>query len=300
MTPTRARAVTVARLLCALALLTVFGNASAELVHGRGLLWKVEGGAGGAPSHVFGTLHSDDPRVLDLDPATERAFREARRYAFELDFRKDVQARMSRAMFDREPPTLRQQLDPPDWQRALDAARARGVAERAVPLMEPWALAITLAVPPVDPASTLDRTLFDRAVERGRPVTGLETADEQIALFQQLATEVQLGMLRRVLELQAEQRIGPMFEQLRAAWLAGNLESLMAISKGNPMLPDAAGNAAFEQRVIDARNERMARRMQPVIDRGGAFVAIGALHLPGERGVLRLLQEAGYTVEAVE
>ena len=48
------------------------------------------------PSHVFGTIHSVDPRVLDLDPAIERASRAARHYTFELDFDADIRQNMRR------------------------------------------------------------------------------------------------------------------------------------------------------------------------------------------------------------
>jgi len=43
----------------------------------------------------------------------------------------------------------------------------------------------------------------------------------------------------------------------------------------------------------------MVERMQPLLTAGDSFIAIGALHLPGERGVLRLLAQRGYTVEAI-
>lgn len=277
-----------------------FGNAQADVVHGQGLLWRITGTDAGEPSYLFGTMHSDDPRVVDLRPAVERAFDNAHRYAFELDFRNDIRAAMQQAMFDRGSPTLREQLDPADWQRARAAAGERGLPEKAVLLMDPWALAITLAVPPVDPQQTLDRILFDRAVERGRPVTGLEKVGEQIDLFDGLATETQLKMLHQVLALHAEERIAPLFDQLREAWLRGDLQALTAIAEANPMLPDEADNDVFERRVIDERNERMVERMQPLVERGGAFVAVGALHLPGDKGMLRLLEQAGYTVEAME
>jgi hypothetical protein len=50
----------------------------------------------------------------------------------------------------------------------------------------------------------------------------------------------------------------------------------------------------FTERLLDARNERMAERMQPRLAEGGAFVAVGALHLPGEGGILKLLEGQGY------
>jgi uncharacterized protein YbaP (TraB family) len=50
--------------------------------------------------------------------------------------------------------------------------------------------------------------------------------------------------------------------------------------------------------MIGARNHRMVERMTKSFD-GGAFVAIGALHLPGEDGVLALLEQRGYAIKRV-
>ena len=52
-------------------------------------------------------------------------------------------------------------------------------------------------------------------------------------------------------------------------------------------------------RFIDARNLVMAERMTERLDQGGAFIAIGALHLPGEKGLVSLLKARGYRVEPV-
>jgi hypothetical protein len=43
----------------------------------------------------------------------------------------------------------------------------------------------------------------------------------------------------------------------------------------------------------------MVDRMQPFLDAGGAFIAIGAMHLPGDDGVLSLLANKGYEISAV-
>ena len=51
--------------------------------------------------------------------------------------------------------------------------------------------------------------------------------------------------------------------------------------------------------LIDQRNARMVTRMEPFLKRGQAFIAIGALHLPGEVGVLNLLAKQGYRVSVV-
>ena len=56
---------------------------------------------------------------------------------------------------------------------------------------------------------------------------------------------------------------------------------------------------AFLRRLIDDRNVHMIERMLPRLKQGAAFIAIGALHLPGEKGILQLLTERGYTVSVV-
>jgi len=285
-------------LLALIACLLTGPSAADELAHGQGLLWRITG-ADSAASYVFGTIHSDDPAVLDLPAAVEQAFTEAERYAFELDFSQAIQARMGRAMVDRSPPPLRERLDAATWEQARAAAEQRGLPAQALSVLEPWALAISLAVPPIQPAQSLDRVLSRRARERGAPTTGLETVDEQIAVFDSMAIAHQLELLRGVLDLIDRDALAPMFERLRAAWLREDLAAIVAVSEANPMLATPTAEAEFTQRLIEQRNRRMAQRMQPLLDKGGAFIAIGALHLPGDSGVLRRLEKAGYTVERV-
>jgi uncharacterized protein YbaP (TraB family) len=56
---------------------------------------------------------------------------------------------------------------------------------------------------------------------------------------------------------------------------------------------------SFMFRFIDARNRIMAGRMAARLDQGGAFIAVGALHLPGEKGLVSLLKSRGYRLEPV-
>jgi uncharacterized protein YbaP (TraB family) len=63
---------------------------------------------------------------------------------------------------------------------------------------------------------------------------------------------------------------------------------------------DDAGYAAFEEAMITGRNRTMADKAAPLLDRGSAFMAVGALHLPGPTGLIELFRTAGYTVTAVD
>jgi uncharacterized protein YbaP (TraB family) len=55
----------------------------------------------------------------------------------------------------------------------------------------------------------------------------------------------------------------------------------------------------FEQAMIVERNKTMIKSAEPIIDAGSAFIAVGALHLPGPDGLIELLRKAGHTVTAV-
>jgi uncharacterized protein len=63
---------------------------------------------------------------------------------------------------------------------------------------------------------------------------------------------------------------------------------------------DDAGYADFEQRIITDRNKTMATRAKPILDGGAVFMAVGALHLPGDEGVIELFRKDGFTVTAVD
>jgi hypothetical protein len=55
----------------------------------------------------------------------------------------------------------------------------------------------------------------------------------------------------------------------------------------------------FTQTAIVDRNLRMAERLEPILEQGGVFVAVGALHLPGPDGLFELLRAQGYRISAL-
>ncbi|MGZ5915114.1 MAG: TraB/GumN family protein, partial [Hyphomicrobium sp.] len=58
--------------------------------------------------------------------------------------------------------------------------------------------------------------------------------------------------------------------------------------------------AGFQEKLLTERNVKMRATAQPLLEQGGVFIAIGALHLPGKQGLIALLREAGYTVTPIE
>jgi len=90
-----------------------------------------------------------------------------------------------------------------------------------------------------------------------------------------------------------------MHRELLDAWRQRDLAMLMAINTAAMQTGDQKLAAEFQDRLIVRRNQLMAERMQPYLQEGNVFVAVGALHLPGEAGLLNLLEQRGYTVRAL-
>jgi len=89
-------------------------------------------------------------------------------------------------------------------------------------------------------------------------------------------------------------RRGRLQEDLTRAYLDRDLERLLRI--GYESLDPRGMTEGFADRLINERNVRMIDRLQPLLRRGKVFIAVGALHLPGDGGILALLEGRGYRV----
>jgi hypothetical protein len=164
--------------------------------------------------------------------------------------------------------------------------------------MKPWAAATALSMPVPETGRVLDVVLFQRAQQAGKPLHGLETIAEQLEVFDGLPLEDQVGLLRDAVE--QVDGLDAMLAELLAAYKRQDLAAMMAINEAAMAAGDQRLAGEFQRRLIVDRNHRMAERMEPWLNQGGAFVAVGALHLPGEQGIVSLLRQRGYSVRAVE
>lgn len=282
--------------------LLLFTLTSAQATDGvdRGLLWQIEHDGIDGPSYLFGTIHSADARVNDLPAHVQSAFAEAERYRFEIDFSRMLNDESLMQMFYLDGRTLADQLPAELWQRTRDAAASAGIPRAQLNMMKPWAIATVLSMPQEDPTAMLDYRLFERARNSKHPVEGLETIAEQIGIFDDLALDQQVDILRRSVSLFTDGRIAPMYEQMIDLYLEEDLAGLVAMADSHPTLTSPDDEEAFMRRLVDDRNRIMVTRMQSALRAGSAFIAVGALHLPGEQGIVRLLEQRGYRVSVID
>ena len=265
----------------------------------RGLLWRVDK-AGVAPSHVYGTIHVPDARLAQLPAPVRQRFDAAK--SLMLEFVPDPYSRerfLEAAMFmDRQ--TLQEKIGAQDFERAVEQLAPIGLSREVVNKLKPWGALINLRDPQrPDAAAPLDRQLLDLARARRLPTEQIEGVEEQIFTFDEFPMESQVALLKHSLAHQDE--LVALGERTMDAYLAGDLAAIWRLREAfgarHPEI--AAHQALMTKRVVHDRSVVMAFRMQRELRRGRAFVALGALHLYGEKGVLALLEADGYRARRV-
>ncbi len=279
-----------------LCLLLAGGPAFAKsLVNGDALLWKVTSERG-AVNYIFGTIHSDDPRVLRLKPAAQTAFTGSERLVLEIALSPEGMLDMMTRMYRRDNSTLQHDLPAPLYAQTLAAYKVRGLEESWVNRLTVWGAALSLMVPPSS-GMVLDLQLQSQMQARGKPVLGLETVESQLAVFADLDRESQVRML--TIALGELERMDQTTEKLIQYYLREDIAAIAGMEDEFHTGENRVFMEKLMDRLVDDRNRGMAQGMQQHMQAGQTFVAIGALHLPGKNGIIHLLRKAGYKVEPV-
>lgn len=272
--------------------------APAEERFARGLLWRVSR-KGVAPSHVYGTIHVADPRLAELPAAVRAAFAAAK--SLMVEFVPDPYAKerfLEAAMF-LDGQTLEGKIGAADFERAFEHLRPIGVSREFVNKLKPWGVLLNLRNPGGTGGSSLDAQLLEGARARRLPLHQIEGVEEQIFTFDEFPMDSQVALLKHSLAHRDE--LLELAARTLDAYLAGDLAGIWRLReefvRRHPHI--AAHQAVMTKRVVHDRSVVMAFRMQRQLRRGNAFVALGALHLYGEKGVLALLEEDGYAVARV-
>jgi len=263
---------------------------------GQGLLWKVEKD-GAVASYVFGTIHSDDPAITTLPTPVERVFSRTRSFTIELDLDLSTILNAQTLMLLPEEKDLSRMLGEQRYRKCISLMAEHGVPEMLVMRMKPWAIATQLSMPKPTTGLFLDLKMYQQAQAKGIPTYGLETIQEQTDVFDKMTIEQQITILDEAMENYRD--LPDMIDTLKRLYLQRDLDGMQAFSKKHMNIGDAKLAGIIQQKLVYERNYRMVERMQIRLKEGDAFIAIGALHLPGEKGILNLLRQKGYRVEAV-
>lgn len=268
----------------------------AVAVHGDSVLWRVQRD-GAHAGYLFGTMHSDAPRVMELPGKVRRAFENSRRLAVEMQLTPETVRETMRLMLRDDDTTLRGAVGEASYERAVAALAGRDIDESTANRFKTWAVMMTLIVPPNDSGTFLDMKLQQLAAESDMAVHGLESPREQLGAFDRLDAAEQERLLEMALDLLHE--LDALYEAVTDAYLEEDLNRILRLSRQGYAPEDKALHDKLMRLLIDKRNRTMVENMAPLLEQGDAFVAVGALHLPGEAGIVSRLKRRGYEVEAI-
>lgn len=273
------------------------------------LLWKVSGNGLDKPSYIFGTHHVAPLSMKDSIAGMTEAMNGTSQVYGELvmeDMMKpEMLMKMQQAMMLPTDTTLKSLFTQAQYDSIASVVKENIGMELAMfDKLKPAALnaqlAVVLSVKALkgyNPQEQLDTWFQTQAKQAGKKVGGLETMESQINILynsqslkrqaQQLycsATHIDYGI--------------DMTRRLAEAYLNQDLDKLLEITE------EKMGNACDstseeEEALIYGRNANWAKQMPGIMKQASTLFVVGAGHLPGEHGVLKLLEKQGYTVEAM-
>ena len=263
--------------------------------HARGLLWKIAR-AGRPDSFLYGTVHLADPAIAKPSPAVLAALGQARIFGLEVLFDEATLGRVAGSMRAAPPGNLGSAASGAMLREVEKRLAAYGVDADSARRLKPWAAWTTLGLPPSQATAgeALDLRLLAQARQAGLEVFGLETLEEQVAVFDAMPLPDQLALLQDILCFADAQQAE--LAATIAAWQREDLAWLLA--QGRQQASPAV--QALMKRLLEDRNVILAERLLPRLQQGGVFAAVGAAHLPGSDGVLARLARAGFAVSRVQ
>lgn len=279
-----------------------------DMPYNQGRVWKIEG-EDIEPSYVFGTFHIADSKVLDIPAAAERAFVDSPIAAFEYDYdpAREDENRIDRERYKLpEGTTLQGVVGTEIYGDLTNIIRGLGYWKPNNEL-KPWVMwdifggARSTFYRNDDDSDSdalvLDGWLQERARNEGKTVVGLESIEEGFVKYDTIPMDQQVAMLKALVDHYYQQRQGAPIVQ---AYVDGNLGLLMAVEEERQSRYPTEIGEMLEFRILTNRNHIFVERALPHMREASTFIAVGAGHLPGEEGVLRLFEERGYSVTRLE
>ena len=264
-----------------------------------GLLWKI-GTDTGKSNYLFGTMHSQDRAVTQFPPGVRLALAQSHFLIIESIINDESNKIFLDSIFfpekeEQDKQKLSDLIEAPIYQYLEETLPDYGVPLEKLPKLKPWAAFTLMGRPKPVNAATLDMVLIQTARSLNKSIISLETMEELLEPMENLSINDQIIILNDTV-CNHKQIIRDSWELVQL-YLARDLAGMMAFSD-QPHFDEGVFNR-YIQGILYKRNERMLERIIPYLNDGSAFIAVGALHLAGENGLLRVLKNKNYHVTRV-
>ncbi|MBR2297960.1 MAG: TraB/GumN family protein [Bacteroidales bacterium] len=268
------------------------------------LLWKISGRGIEKPSYILGTHHAVPFTYCDSIPGLMEAFEEVDYVIGEFDMIKmgemtpvQMQNMQKRMMMPADTTLL--SLFNVEEKELLDAylKETVGAELQMFSAMKPMTIMVTVQnrilmdiIPDIASMTGIDKYMQTLAVSKGKSVGGLETMEYQMSLLYGSSLEEQADAL---LEMAQNSNSKELLIELTAAYKSQNLDILWNVFK------EQMTRYEYDA-LVSVRNRNWEKQIVELVPAQSSLFVVGSGHLPGEKGMITLLKQAGYNVEPIQ
>lgn len=279
--------------IAALCLIVLFANAQKL---DKGLLWKISGNGLKNPSYLFGTMHIVCDNTLDKN--TLKALGDTKQLYLEMDMDDpSIPMKMMSGMMMKDGKTMTSMANQEDL-KVVDEylVQNTGMGVKMMDKFKPSMAGMMVMPKMVDcTIQSVEDALMKVTKEQNEETYGLETLDEQMAVFDAISYEEQMTELVKSAKDGVEKGKA-MFSKMLELYNAKDLNALMEFmsAEENKFYGDNTDV------LLDQRNANWIPKIEEAAKKSPTFFGVGAAHLGGDKGVIALLRKKGYKVEAVK
>lgn len=276
----------------------------------KALLWEISGKDLTKPSYLFGTIHIIKKDDYFFTPTMEKALMSTDGVAFEIDMEdmsdiSKIMGMMS-SMYMKDNKTLRDLLNEEEYDLVNTHFQKMGLPLAFLERIKPMFLSMmagggedmmgfSLDGDSSSSMVSYEMQLMEMAKKEEKDITGLETMEFQMSLFDSIPYDAQAKMLLSSIETEGESEDGEnQLDMMIKLYKAQDIQGMQNIMKDEP---DALGG--YEDLLLQKRNHNWIPIMSEMMSEKPTFFAVGAGHLGGDEGVISLLRQQGYEVKAV-
>ena len=276
------------------ALISITLNVGAQTSGPKTVFWEISGNSLEKSSYLFGTIHILPKSEFVAFELADEKLAECDQLILEMEIDVPMKTQMewAKQLMLPEGTTIPDFMEEHDFIRlksyALDSLKVKEFLFNAYLKMKPFAFYSAL-IPHVIGRKIEGYELhFSNLAKKGKiPVVGLETFEFQLSIFDSIPNETQMKMFfDEEMDLQSE--LEEMLEMYRSQDIYSMAESLSE---------ESVLYAEFETELLIKRNHSWAEQLPELMKQKPSFIAVGAGHLAGENGLIKLLREKGFVVE---
>lgn len=265
------------------------------------LLWQISGNGITRPSYLYGTIHMLCAEDAVLSDSLKAAIRNTELTYLEVDMDNlfEILGAMSQ-MKMRNDTTLADLLRQEDYKKVKDFIESKNslLPFSILETMKPLLASSTLMESglPCGAAVAMEQLIMQEAISQNKKIEGLETMTYQLSLFDSIPYKLQAEQLLKFIDSNGNSsRADREFMEMLTAYKEQNLNNLAALIKNSE---DQL--ASYEDLLLNNRNRNWVEKLKNLIKDRPVTIAVGAGHLPGNKGLINLLRQEGFTVTPVK